>query len=57
MTEENTNAAAENEAVVAKVTTETVAQDPKEFLENFNWDKYEQGIERVDDSKFQTPLT
>jgi small subunit ribosomal protein S1 len=53
MTEENTNAAAENEAVAAKVTTETVAQDPKEFLENFNWDKYEQGIERVDESKLE----
>jgi small subunit ribosomal protein S1 len=53
MTEENTNAAAENEAVAAQVTTETVAQDPKEFLENFNWDKYEQGIERVDDSKLE----
>ncbi len=53
MTEENTNAAAENEAVAAKVTPETVAQDPKEFLENFNWDKYEQGIERVDDSKLE----
>ena len=38
MTEENTNAAAENEAVAAQATTETVAQDPKEFLENFNWD-------------------
>ncbi|MDX1365014.1 30S ribosomal protein S1 [Arenibacter latericius] len=32
---------------------ETPAQDPKEFLENFNWEKYEQGIERVDDSKLQ----
>jgi small subunit ribosomal protein S1 len=53
MTEENTNAAAENEAVAAQATTETVAQDPKEFLENFNWDKYEQGIERVDDSKLE----
>lgn len=31
MTEENTNAAAENEAVAAQVTTETVAQEPKEF--------------------------
>jgi small subunit ribosomal protein S1 len=53
MTEENTNAAAENEAVAAQATTETVAQDPKEFLENFNWDKYEQGIERVDESKLE----
>ncbi|MDA9929111.1 30S ribosomal protein S1 [Flavobacteriaceae bacterium] len=53
MTEENTNAAAENEAVSAQATTETVAQDPKEFLENFNWDKYEQGIERVEESKLE----
>ena len=53
MTEENTNAAAENEAVAAQVTTERVAQDPKEFLENFNWDKYEQGIERVEESKLE----
>ena len=53
MTEENTNAAAENEAVTAQATTETVAQDPKEFLENFNWDKYEQGIERVEESKLE----
>jgi small subunit ribosomal protein S1 len=53
MTEENTNAAAENEAVAVQATTETVAQDPKEFLENFNWDKYEQGIERVDESKLE----
>ena len=32
---------------------ETPVQDPKEFLENFDWDKYEQGIERVDDSKLK----
>ena len=32
---------------------ETPVQDPKEFLENFNWEKYEQGIERVDDSKLK----
>ena len=53
MTEENTNVAAENEAVAAQATTETVAQDPKVFLENFNWDKYEQGIERVEESKLE----
>ena len=53
MTEENTKAAAENEAVASQVTTERVAQDPKEFLENFNWDKYEQGIERVEESKLE----
>jgi len=32
---------------------ETPKQDPQEFLENFNWEKYEQGIERVDDSKLK----
>jgi small subunit ribosomal protein S1 len=33
--------------------TETPKQDPKEFLENFNWEKYEEGIERVEDSKLE----
>ncbi len=33
------------------VKEETPKQDPKEFLENFDWDKYEEGIEKVDDSK------
>ncbi len=36
-----------------EVKTETPVQDPKEFLENFDWDKYEQGIEKVDDSKLK----
>ncbi|SHI43917.1 small subunit ribosomal protein S1 [Arenibacter nanhaiticus] len=44
--EESTEATQETK-VAAQV------QDPKEFLENFNWDKYEQGIERVDDSKLK----
>lgn len=26
-------------------------EDPQEFLENFDWDKYEEGIERVEDEK------
>ncbi|WP_430905670.1 30S ribosomal protein S1 [Maribacter sp. 2-571] len=54
MAEENTTAqveettpAQEEKAVAAPV------QDPKEFLENFDWEKYEQGIERVDDTKLQ----
>jgi len=58
--EETTEATPETAAAVQE-TTETVAevkeqvpvQDPKEFLENFNWDKYEQGIEKVDDSKLE----
>ena len=29
------------------------AQDPQEFLENFDWDKYEDGIERVEDKKLE----
>jgi len=28
-------------------------QDPKEFLKSFDWEKYEQGIERVDDKKLE----
>lgn len=32
---------------------ETPKQDPQEFLNSFDWDKYEEGIERVDDSKLE----
>ncbi|OQD42657.1 30S ribosomal protein S1 [Croceivirga radicis] len=45
------------EQKAAEVVEETKAQetspkqDPKEFLDNFDWDKYEEGIEKVDDSK------
>ncbi|MDH3699027.1 MAG: 30S ribosomal protein S1, partial [Flavobacteriaceae bacterium] len=28
-------------------------QDPKEFLTNFDWDKYEEGIERIEDTKLE----
>ncbi len=44
---EETTAAPEEKAAPAPV------QDPQEFLENFNWEKYEQGIERVEDSKLE----
>ncbi|NNE77277.1 MAG: 30S ribosomal protein S1 [Pricia sp.] len=44
--EESTNAQQE-------VKQETPKQDPKEFLENFDWAKYEDGIERVDDAKLE----
>jgi small subunit ribosomal protein S1 len=54
MAEDKTTAQVDETTEVAKETkVETQVQDPKEFLENFNWDKYEQGIERVDDSKLQ----
>ncbi len=33
------------------IQEETPKQDPKEFLKNFDWDKYEDGIEKVEDSK------
>ena len=28
-------------------------KDPQEFLENFDWEKYEEGIERVEDDKLK----
>ncbi len=43
----------ETTEVVEEVKKEIPVQDPKEFLENFNWEKYEQGIEKVDDSKLE----
>jgi small subunit ribosomal protein S1 len=54
MAEEKTTAEVEETTEATQETkVETPAQDPKEFLENFDWDKYEQGIERVDDSKLK----
>jgi len=44
--EETTPAAVQAEQPVKE-------KDPKEFLENFDWEKYEEGIERVDDSKLE----
>lgn len=47
--------AQENETGQTPETTteEAPKVDPQEFLENFDWDKYEEGIERVDDTKLQ----
>ncbi len=55
MAEEKTTAeVVETIEATQETKTETqVQQDPQEFLENFNWDKYEQGIERVDESKLK----
>ncbi len=36
---------------VAETVVETV--NPQEFLANFNWHKYEEGIEAVDDAKLE----
>ncbi|MEH6760564.1 MAG: 30S ribosomal protein S1 [Maribacter arcticus] len=54
MAEEKTNVeVAETTEATQQAAVETPQQDPQEFLENFNWEKYEQGIERVDDSKLK----
>ncbi|PKA99528.1 small subunit ribosomal protein S1 [Flavobacteriaceae bacterium MAR_2009_75] len=51
--EKNTVEVEETTEAKQEVKQETPKQDPKEFLENFDWDKYEEGIERVDDSKLE----
>jgi len=51
MAEDKKEAEVTVEATEAKV--QAPVQDPQEFLENFNWTKYEQGIEQVDDKKLQ----
>ena len=50
MSEETKNT---EEQVVATEVQETVVEtvNPQEFLENFNWYKYEEGIEAVDEKK------
>jgi small subunit ribosomal protein S1 len=53
MAEEKTTAEVEQTTAATTEVVETPKQDPQEFLENFDWDKYEQGIERVDDSKLK----
>ncbi len=55
MSEETKNTEAQVEATETKeVATETVAtQSPEEFLSNFDWHKYEEGIEAVDESKLK----
>ncbi|MGB5403533.1 30S ribosomal protein S1 [Robiginitalea sp.] len=37
----------------AQVEAPVKQQDPQEFLENFDWEKYEEGIERVEDKKLK----
>ncbi|MDC6363862.1 MULTISPECIES: 30S ribosomal protein S1 [Flavobacteriaceae] len=54
MAEEKTSAAVEETVAAPEVKEEVqTQQDPKEYLENFDWDKYEEGIERVDDKKLK----
>ncbi|MCM4151271.1 30S ribosomal protein S1 [Arenibacter sp. N53] len=54
MAEEKTTVEVEETTATTQETkVEAPVQDPKEFLANFDWDKYEQGIERVDDTKLK----
>ena len=54
MAEEKTKAEVVETAEVAQENmVEIPKQDPQEFLENFNWEKYEQGIEKVEDAKLE----
>ncbi|MCL5247414.1 30S ribosomal protein S1 [Cellulophaga sp. 20_2_10] len=53
MAEDKNNAQVEESTTAPEVKAVTPKQDPKEFLAEFDWDKYEEGIERVDDSKLE----
>ncbi len=54
MAEDKTTTVTEETTEVQKETKQQAPQvDPQEFLENFDWDKYEEGIERVDNSKLK----
>lgn len=53
MAEEKTTVEVEETTAAPEVKETQPQQDPKEFLENFDWDKYEEGIERVDDKKLK----
>ena len=44
VTQETAEAVQEATETVEEVKEAAPVQDPKEFLENFNWEKYEQGI-------------
>ena len=51
--EKATTEVVDSTEVQVEQKVETPEQDPKEFLENFNWEKYEEGIERVEDAKLE----
>lgn len=54
MAEDKQNVEVEETALATEVKeAKQPEQDPQEFLENFDWDKYEEGIERVDDTKLK----
>lgn len=58
MSEETTNTNEQVDAQTTEVTTPQVTPEvkkvnPQEFLQNFDWHKYEQGIEAVDEKKLK----
>ena len=55
MAEEKTTTTVSEETSEVQQETQRKAprENPKEFLENFDWEKYEEGIERVDESKLE----
>ena len=53
MAEEKTTAPEQETAQVKEEKVETPQQDPQEFLDTFDWEKYEEGIERIEDSKLE----
>ena len=53
MAEETTKAEVAETTEAKEIKVQAPVQDPQEFLENFNWSKYEQGIEQVDDAKLK----
>lgn len=53
MSEENKEVVVEETTAQATETAAVETQNPQEFLANFNWHKYEQGIEAVDEAKLK----
>ncbi len=54
MAEDKTTPEVEKATEVKKETKkDTPKQDPAEFLKNFDWQKYEEGIETIEDSKLE----
>ncbi len=52
MAEEKMAEETQNEQTASTESTST-NQDPQVFLDSFDWDKYQEGIERVDDEKLK----
>ena len=51
--EKTTSEVEETTEVVKEEKKEAPKQDPQEFLKNFDWQKYEEGIETIEDSKLE----